>query len=189
MDRRVRKTKERILQAFDTLSEKKPLNKITATQLCELADINRSTFYQYYADIYALFEEIEQRYVQQAQSIIDRLREDRDPQAVIREILDYLTQNRTAILYFLNNRQYTRFFTLCRNLLEGLYREKVYQNYRVPEDFPEERLEFAFQFLSAGCYQTYLNWLEGKDHRTISELSFYISDVSDSYFRTCFEKK
>ena len=60
MDRRVRKTKTRILQAFETLSRKKAVSQITVAGLCELADINRSTFYQYYADIYALFEEIEQ---------------------------------------------------------------------------------------------------------------------------------
>lgn len=189
MDRRVRKTKERIMEAFYSISRKKALNKITVAELCDLADINRSTFYQHYADIFALFEEIEQDYVSKVKTKIDRLREDGDPQAVIQEILSFLTDNRLAILYFLKNRQYTRFFSLCQNLLENFYRERVYQNYMIPDSFSQDRLEFAFRFFSAGCYQTYLEWLEGKTDRTIAELSFYISDVSDTYFRTYFEKR
>ena len=190
MDRRVRKTKTRILQAFETLSRKKAVSQITVAGLCELADINRSTFYQYYADIYALFEEIEQEYVDRVKNMIEQLREnDENSQAVTQEILDFLSLNRTAILYFLKNRNHTCFFEMCQILLKDLFREKVYQNYLVPDSFPRVRLEFAFDFLSAGCYQVDLDWLEGKTDCTVQQLSFYISDLSDSYFRAHFQEK
>ena len=104
------KNKKRIWQAFETLSGKKAVTEITVAGLCELADINRSTFYQYYADIYALFEEIEQEYIQRVEFMIEKLRHTENSQEVVEEILEFLSLHRTAILYFLKNRQYTHFF-------------------------------------------------------------------------------
>ncbi len=53
-DRRARKTQSSIKQILIHLLKQKELEKITVTELCELADINRSTFYSHYCDIYEL---------------------------------------------------------------------------------------------------------------------------------------
>lgn len=58
-NRRVKMTKQLIKNALIDLMEKKPINKITVKEICECADINRSTFYLHYVDQYALLEEIE----------------------------------------------------------------------------------------------------------------------------------
>ena len=49
-DRRTKYTKSVIRQALFDLLKEKPLNKITVTDICKMADINRSTFYSYYED-------------------------------------------------------------------------------------------------------------------------------------------
>ena len=51
MDLRVEKTERGIKNAFIELRSKKPLEKITIKELCELACINKSTFYSHYRDI------------------------------------------------------------------------------------------------------------------------------------------
>lgn len=58
-NRRVRMTKTMIKSALLELLEKKPLEKITVTDVCTLADVNRSTFYAYYVDVGMLLTEIE----------------------------------------------------------------------------------------------------------------------------------
>lgn len=60
INRRVKMTKHLIKEAFVHLMEKNRLNKITVKQICENADINRSTFYAHYSDQYELFEEIQE---------------------------------------------------------------------------------------------------------------------------------
>lgn len=60
MDLRVVKTKKAIRDAFLQLREKQPLEKIRVTELCKIALINKTTFYKYYQDIYALSEELEE---------------------------------------------------------------------------------------------------------------------------------
>ena len=59
MDLRIVKTKANIREAFLELRSEHMLEKIKVTQLCQLALINKTTFYNHYQDIYALSEEIE----------------------------------------------------------------------------------------------------------------------------------
>lgn len=59
MDKRIEKTKHAIKSAFMELRSRKSLEKITVKELCELAYINKSTFYSHYADIHALSDALE----------------------------------------------------------------------------------------------------------------------------------
>jgi len=59
VDRRVRKTKKLLMQSLTKLLAEKKVNKITVTELTDLADLNRSTFYLYYKDIFDMLDQIE----------------------------------------------------------------------------------------------------------------------------------
>jgi AcrR family transcriptional regulator len=59
MDLRIVKTRTNIRAAFLELRSENSLEKIKVKRLCELAMINKTTFYKHYQDIYALSEEIE----------------------------------------------------------------------------------------------------------------------------------
>ncbi len=56
-DRRTKYTKMVIKQAFSELIRQKPIEKITVSDICSLAEISRPTFYFHYQDIYALLDE------------------------------------------------------------------------------------------------------------------------------------
>lgn len=59
MDIRIIKTKKAIREAFLSLRAHASLERIKVVELCALASINKTTFYKYYEDIYALNNEIE----------------------------------------------------------------------------------------------------------------------------------
>ncbi|MBV7275352.1 TetR/AcrR family transcriptional regulator [Clostridium sp. PL3] len=59
LDRRIRKTKKTLLKALTKLMAEKKINNITVKELTDLADVNRSTFYLYYKDIFDMVEKIE----------------------------------------------------------------------------------------------------------------------------------
>ena len=59
VDRRVIRTKKAIREAFAKLLTEKDINDITISDIAELADINRKTFYNYYDGIYQVVDEIE----------------------------------------------------------------------------------------------------------------------------------
>ena len=57
-DRRAVYTEMVIREAFLQLVKSKPIQKITVSDICALAEISRPTFYLHYEDIYALVDEI-----------------------------------------------------------------------------------------------------------------------------------
>lgn len=59
IDARVRYTQKVLKESFLKLLEEKPVNKITVKEVCELAELNRATFYAHYTDCFALLESIE----------------------------------------------------------------------------------------------------------------------------------
>ena len=63
MDRRVKYTKKIIKDTFLELLSKKDIKKITVSEICNIADINRATFYRYYLDVHNLLESIEDEFV------------------------------------------------------------------------------------------------------------------------------
>lgn len=69
-DRRVRKTKKAIQDVFCELVREKKLNEITIKELCAKADINKSTFYLHYRDIYHLADTIQDILIQDVCSVI-----------------------------------------------------------------------------------------------------------------------
>lgn len=63
IDRRVRYTKKAIRESFLELLEQKPIEKISVTEICKNADINRGTFYSHYADPFELKQSLEQELI------------------------------------------------------------------------------------------------------------------------------
>ncbi|MDE6432613.1 MAG: hypothetical protein K2L07_00115 [Lachnospiraceae bacterium] len=70
-DRRVRKTKKAIQDVFCEMTKEKNLNEITVKELCAEADINKSTFYLHYHDIYDLADQIQDILIRDVCAIID----------------------------------------------------------------------------------------------------------------------
>lgn len=54
-DRRIRRTKKALRNSLMMLLKEKPMSKITIRELTELADMNRGTFYLHYTDIFDLY--------------------------------------------------------------------------------------------------------------------------------------
>lgn len=71
-NRRSQETDEAIIRAAFTLlvEKKKNISKITVREVCEMAGINRSTFYAHYQDVYDLFEKVEQQMAAMAQEML-----------------------------------------------------------------------------------------------------------------------
>ena len=58
MDRRIKYTKKVLKETLLNILEKKDISKISVTEICTEADINRGTFYRYYNDVYDLLKGI-----------------------------------------------------------------------------------------------------------------------------------
>jgi len=98
-DRRIRHTKERITSAMlKCLCQNKPGN-ITVKEICELADINRSTFYAHYKNPIELFEEIEREALEGIASQLKELKKNNpDYKGFLVGILGYISEHKETFL-------------------------------------------------------------------------------------------
>lgn len=62
-NRRAKYTQKVIREAVLSLLQRKAVEAITVTEVCELADINRTTFYRYYKDIPDCEDQIETEFI------------------------------------------------------------------------------------------------------------------------------
>ncbi len=72
-DRRVRYTKQIIKESFLELLKKSSFAKITVTQLCRLAEINRGTFYLHYYDMDDVLDDVLNDMLSNTSSVMDHV--------------------------------------------------------------------------------------------------------------------
>lgn len=69
-NRRTRMTKQLLKQSLLELLEQKKINAITVKEICERADVNRSTFYAYYSSPYDLFDSMKQDIIAESRALL-----------------------------------------------------------------------------------------------------------------------
>ncbi|MGN1024586.1 MAG: TetR/AcrR family transcriptional regulator [Lachnospiraceae bacterium] len=83
---------ERIRAVFLELLTDRPLGRITVTQICREAGINRTTFYKHYLDVFDLMDKTEQDLLSSYQEAVGRIRMT-GVVPVLTEMLQILRQN------------------------------------------------------------------------------------------------
>lgn len=72
-DRRTKYTRQAIKDTFLALLEKKSFSKITVTEICKLAEINRGTFYLHYYDMDDVLDDILTEMLKDTKSLEEHL--------------------------------------------------------------------------------------------------------------------
>lgn len=153
MDIRVQKTEAAIKRAFMELRAQRPLEKVSVKELCRLAQINKSTFYSHYEDIYALSGAMQAEAIAFVLSTISHQREwsMRDPGALTRAIFQAVSANRALIDGLFSAHERTR---LADALEQGI-KEMIYEKY--PEQRGDAETGILLSYCIQGAYHAYLN--------------------------------
>ncbi|MCD8329737.1 MAG: TetR/AcrR family transcriptional regulator, partial [Lachnospiraceae bacterium] len=69
-------TREAFVNAFFQLAKKKSIHQITIREITTLAGDNRTTFYRYFEDVYALVAYAEDEFLQEAAQALEGFREE-----------------------------------------------------------------------------------------------------------------
>lgn len=95
-DPRNRYTRQVIAEAFLQLLQHKGVAKITVKEVCEIAQINRGTFYRHYKDCYDLFEQLQDKALTELEEILTRTRT-QGVQPVLTSLLQTIQDDRWLI--------------------------------------------------------------------------------------------
>lgn len=65
MDKRIEKTKKALRASFLQLRAQKSVQDIKISELCQAAEVNKTTFYAHYQNIYELSDDVEKQFLHQ----------------------------------------------------------------------------------------------------------------------------
>lgn len=172
-DARVRYTRMVIKDAFITLLKQKPPNKISVTQVCELAEINRATFYKHYADCFDLMNTFEDELMEQLQGIMHRAAP-QNLEQMFQEIFARI-QEKGEIYLTLTSANGdssfpSRIISLC-------YDEAIRSGELQSLTASDINQEWIYYFCANGCSGILGHWLETGMTQDTATLARFMSDT------------
>ena len=174
-DRRTKYTKLIIKEALIELLEQKPLNKITVTELCTKCEINRSTFYRYYEDVYDLWDKLKSQYMSELKAAISISKDDYTISGFTEEILEVILNNKelSRILFTLKNGK-----DFLDDVLEIAHTKCVEKWARAGKNFPEKQVAYISTFISAGTIGVLDDWIQNDFKESPIEIAELIENIS-----------
>lgn len=175
-DRRVKYTKMVLRESLLSILQKKPVSRISVTEVCEAAGLNRGTFYAHYADPYELLTKIENDLYQELESALAKDVARGDIDMLLANIMGVLDRNRDMCRVLLGENGGTQFI----NRILGMARAFFIQMWTCKKGVPEGTADYIYRYLSAGSVDVVRHWLLNDDARPLGEVARIISGICKS---------
>lgn len=150
MTQKQNKSQRNIINAFFLLRARKSLERISVKEVCEIADVNKSTFYVYYRDIYDLSFSLQKE-------VIDRIAETLPSLSAVVEDQYQFTKD-VLLAYEANKVQISTLFSGSQVYqLPALVKEKLLEILEeMPTTVNEERLRMVIDYKVYGSFFAFM---------------------------------
>ena len=159
---------------MDLLSEKGSVTKISVRELCERADLNRSTFYAHYSEPKGLLEEVEAELLDATREHLQKIGAENDIGAH-RYLLSFL-------IYIKENDK--PFRTLLIDAGDPEFRSKFMQQSiiqfveNLDIAFPKDQEQYIYSYILNGSTGVIIQWMRSDysiDENALVDLLFFIN--------------
>ncbi|MEK4299751.1 TetR-like C-terminal domain-containing protein [Oceanobacillus sp. FSL W8-0428] len=177
LDRRKRYTRMALKNSLMELLKEKPVSSITIKEICEHADINRSTFYSHYADQYDLLTHVEDEIIDELNQALLQYdyTQEKEALAMLKYLLEYVYSRHEHFRILLSEHGNKRFTH------KVMYAAQTH----IMNDFnePEHRMsEIAAKYLTiysvSGSITVIEYWLENGMKESADEMAKIITEIS-----------
>jgi len=170
-NRRVKITKRIIKESLIELLDEIDFNKLSVSRLCETAEINRSTFYAHYNDLFAVMEELERDFI----THVSYFRIGESSQKHEKKAYDYLryidAHHKEFQILYKNGYLVNPIISESMNLF-------VSENKNRNEKISTEIHEIFVQYATSGTFKMISYWLENKHLYSFEQVAQWILDLS-----------
>ncbi|MDO5397682.1 MAG: TetR-like C-terminal domain-containing protein [bacterium] len=158
-NKRRRESVAKIEKIFIELLQTKSLNQITVSDICKKAELNRSTFYANYIDIYDLADKIREY----LESEINRLYQDE-------QINQFNSNDYLRLFRHIKDNQlfYKTYFKLG---YDNNYKILFYDTVQAEKYFGNKHIEYHIEFFKCGLNAIIKKWLENNCLETPEEMA------------------
>lgn len=164
-------------EALLKLMQKEDIRRITVAELCETAQINRTTFYKYYENTYDLLEETEKDFFDELKKSFDE--GNLSEKDMLTGTIAYIDRNRDKMKILLNALSYDSFYDhlMHQSFINTFLDQKILQNY------PASETKYIRLFFSRGIYAMLREWISSRNPESQSEFVALILSIRKRFER------
>lgn len=180
MDARVRYTRRVIREAFLELMGEKNADRINVKEICDMAQINRTTFYKHYENIYDLLEKLENEMMDELVAKIREVELD-DLRSIFKIIFTEVKENRNYYELVILEKGERRF-------RDSIFNMCLVRNMEVIDEcFPllnETHKKWLYYFVAEGLAGVMSRWMSEGYNESIDEVVDFMSTLIESVNNT-----
>lgn len=173
-NRRTQITKMLLKTSLIELMHEKNINQISIKEICEQADLNRSTFYLHYTDQYALLEHIENEIMDTTFEYLQDVGPKLDTLSYVETFLLYVKDNADIFETLLCTQDDSGF----QDLFIGKILEQLKGN--LPINCSDEIRVYVYSFLMHGCVHIIIDWINSDFNLPASTIAKLIYELCDN---------
>ena len=175
-DRRIAMTKRLLKAALIALLKEQDIYHISIRELCERADVNRTTFYKYYGSQFDLLTDMEKDMLDFIAKAIER--HETEPEKIITAGCRYLEENLEFARLIINNNVDPAFahkLFAMDSLKESAHKMLSGSN-------SEAELAYVYNFLTFGAFRMVCVWLNKEEREPPDLFAAFLCRVLYSRF-------
>lgn len=162
-NKRRQDTVEKIEKTFMNMLQKKEISQITVSDICSSAQINRSTFYANYADIYDLADKIRESLEREFNGLFQGGAYSEEENGAFK-MFTHIKENQLF---------YKTYFKLGYDRRQNIL---VYDIKRAEQDFNNKNIKYHIEFFKSGINAIIKMWLEGGCAESPEEMAEIIKE-------------
>ncbi len=180
LDARARYTKSEIRRCLLELLKKKPVEKINVTEICQMAQLNRATFYKHYLDVPDLLEKTENDLLEQLRMALGEAYSENGitPESLcgaLERTLDFIRGGADEFMCLASDNADPMLPTKTLELVTKLFYPVFEKNMA---DLDERKREMLYNYLTLGCGGVLITWIRSGMQESSRELASFILTLS-----------
>ncbi|MCQ6275515.1 TetR/AcrR family transcriptional regulator [Bacillus sp. V3B] len=177
LDRRKKYTRMVLKNSLITLLKEKKISAITVKEICEQADINRSTFYSHYSDHYDLLNKIEEEIIEDMNKTLSEynLTEETAALQMTEKLLDYLAANSDVCQTLLSEHSDTSF----QKRVMMITHQFTMKSWMPIHNSNKKVSEYISLFVVSGSIHVIKSWLDNGMDKSPKEMTEIINNFTN----------
>ncbi len=153
------------------------MSTITVKEICELADINRSTFYSHYSDQYDLLYKIEEEIIEDMNHTLNQYNFTKEEESLqmTEKLLEYVAANRDICKTLFSEHGDSSFHKRVMNTAHQF----IITNWMTTNNLNEEISEYISMFVVSGSIHVIKSWLDNGLDRPPKEIAEMINALAN----------
>lgn len=173
MDIRIQRTKIKITDTLEVMLKTKELKNITVLELCQEANINRTTFYKYYNDIDDLVNKIEVELISEIEKEIESINRNY-LLTYTSKLLERVSKDNSIIRALISSNGDHKFLRL---ILSKVKKQSIEEWQKLLKKADENDLNNIYNFIIDGSIGIINSWINKKCKEDPKNISLFINKI------------